>query len=134
MAKFNVGDKVVVARTHYTFSSDMYKAVGKIFTIRRVGDDPVNTFYNFEEPLKRDEHNGFYWSEEALEAVNTFGISKVIFNNPATIVFWTDGTKTVVKCQKGDKYDKELGLAMAIVKKTYGNTGKYNEIFKKFIG
>lgn len=61
-------------------------------------------------------------------------IKKVVFNNPATIVYWKDGTKTVVKCQDGDKYDKEKGLAMAIVKKLFGNKGNYNKIFKKYIG
>ena len=43
-----------------------------------------------------------------------FGIKKVIFNDPATIVFWNDGSKTVVKCQEGDIFDPEKGLAMAI--------------------
>lgn len=57
----------------------------------------------------------------------------VIFNPPATVILWTDNTKTVVKCQEGDKYDPEHGLAMAIVKKMYGNTGKYCEIFKKWV-
>lgn len=58
-------------------------------------------------------------------------IKKVIFNNPATIVFWADDTKTVVKAQEGDKFDPEKGLAMAIAKKTLGNEGNYyNEIYK----
>lgn len=58
-------------------------------------------------------------------------IKDVIFNNPATIVFWSDGTKTVVKCQEGDTYDPEKGLAMAIAKKFFGNKGNYcNEINK----
>lgn len=61
-------------------------------------------------------------------------IKKVIFNNPATIVYWKDGTKTVVKCQDDDRFDKEKGLAMAIVKKLFGNKGNYNKIFKKYIG
>lgn len=58
---------------------------------------------------------------------------KVIFNSPCTIVLWPDNTKTIVRCQEGDTYDPEHGLAMAIVKKMYGNTGKYCEIFKKWI-
>ena len=61
-------------------------------------------------------------------------IEKVIFNDPATIVYWKDGTKTVVKCQNDDKFDKEKGLAMAIVKKLFGNKGNYNKVFKKYIG
>lgn len=59
-------------------------------------------------------------------------IKNVKFNGPATIVFWADGTKTVVKCQNGDDYSEEVGLAMCIVKKVFGNTSKYNDIFKKW--
>lgn len=60
-------------------------------------------------------------------------IKDVIFNKPATIVMWADGTKTVVKCGEDDIYDPEKGLAMAIVKKAYGNKGTYNNIFKKWL-
>jgi hypothetical protein len=61
-----------------------------------------------------------------------FKIKKVIFNNPATIVYWEDGTKTVIKVQEGDVYDKEKGLALCFAKKACGNTGKYNNIIKKW--
>lgn len=47
-------------------------------------------------------------------------ISKVIFNDPATIVFWTDGTKTIVKCGENDDFDPEKGIAMACMKKLLG--------------
>lgn len=57
-------------------------------------------------------------------------IIKVIFNPPATIVLWNDGTKTVVKCSDEESYDPEKGLAMTIVKKTFGNHGNYYNIFK----
>lgn len=60
-------------------------------------------------------------------------ITRVIFNKPATIVFWADGTKTVVKSQGKEKYDKEKGLAMAISKKVLGNEGSYYDTFKKFL-
>lgn len=60
-------------------------------------------------------------------------IENVIFNDPATVVFWADGSKTVVKCQPGDAFSKELGLAMAICKKVYGNKGNYNDMFKKWV-
>lgn len=69
--------------------------------------------------------NQILWLEDV-------GIKKVIFSPPATIVFWTDETKTVVKC-KGEKFDKEKGLAMAIAKKTLGNKGNYYEVFKELI-
>lgn len=60
-------------------------------------------------------------------------IKDVIFNNPATIVTWSDGSKTVVKCQDDDTYNPELGLAMCVVKKCCGNKGNFNDVFKKWL-
>ena len=51
-------------------------------------------------------------------------VTKVIYHNPATIVFWSDGTKTVVKCGKDDTYDKEKGFYIACTKKLFGNDYK----------
>lgn len=48
-------------------------------------------------------------------------IEKVIYNGPATIVIWSDGTKTIVKCCEDDTFDPEKGLAMAISKKALGD-------------
>mgnify|MGYP003540406908 CR=1 FL=1 len=59
-------------------------------------------------------------------------IKNVKFNPPATIVFWTDNTKTVVKCN-GEDYDPEKGLSMCICKKMLGNRGNYYEVFKKWL-
>ena len=79
-------------------------------------------------------------------------VEKVIFNGPATIVLWSDGTKTVVKCASTTQYivdercgvtketvyefDKEKGLAMAIAKRFLGTNkskSNYYDIFKKWI-
>ena len=58
-------------------------------------------------------------------------IDRVIFNKPATIVLWKDGTKTVVKCQKGDHYNKETGLALCCLKKVCdGSSRKLHDILK----
>jgi|GEM_PF-3867643 len=48
-----------------------------------------------------------YWVQAYPE------IERVIFSPPATIVFWNDGTKTVVKTSPHDKYDKEKGILWA---------------------
>ena len=61
-----------------------------------------------------------------------YEIKNVIFNPPATIVFWDDGTKTVVKAQNGEYFDPEKGLSMAIAKKHFGNKGHYFEVIKKW--
>lgn len=86
-----------------------------------------------------DDHNRRQDSKRLWLGASSFipnktpAIEKVIFNDPATIVIWSDGTKTVVKCQDGDTYSKELGLAMCISKKFLGNKGNFNETFKKYI-
>lgn len=49
---------------------------------------------------------------------------KVIFNPPATIVLWEDGTKTVVKCDKDDTFDEMKGVALCYMKKALGNTSR----------
>jgi hypothetical protein len=59
-------------------------------------------------------------------------IENVIFRGPATIVFWTDGTKTVVKCRKGDEFDPEKGIAMACAKKLLGNEDGYHKEIAKY--
>ena len=59
-------------------------------------------------------------------------IQKVIFNPPATIVLWTDGSKTIVKTQNNEIFDPEKGLAMAISKKFLGNKGRYFDEIKKW--
>lgn len=70
---------------------------------------------------------GFAWNNKDLK------IKKVIFNDPATIVFWADGTKTVAKAHGDDKFDKEVGLTVCIAKKALGNRSNFDKVFKKWI-
>lgn len=55
--------------------------------------------------------------------------TKIIYNPPATIVFWTDGTKTVVKCSAEDEYNEYYGFLCALGKKMFGT----NSHLKKLI-
>ena len=72
--------------------------------------------------------------EDEPRKISRSFIKKVIFNKPATIVFWRDGSKTVVKMNgKDKKFDPEKGLAMAIAKKCLGNKGNYYNTFTKFL-
>ena len=54
--------------------------------------------------------------------VETVYIKEVIYNDPATIVFWSDNTRTVSKAQKGDKYDQQTGLMYCVMKKLSSNS------------
>lgn len=59
-------------------------------------------------------------------------MKEVIYHKPATIVFWSDGTKTVCKCHDDDTYSEETGLAMCICKKMLGNK-EFKRIFEAWL-
>ena len=59
-------------------------------------------------------------------------VERVVFNDPATVVMWSDGTKTVVKT-RNEPFDPEKGLAMCFAKKALGNKGRYYELFKRWL-
>lgn len=77
--------------------------------------------------------NPIHKDHNSIKKIYSNTITKVIFNDPATIVFWRDGSKTIVKCNPEDKFDAEKGLAMACMKKMFGNNGFYNDIFRKWL-
>lgn len=83
--------------------------------------EPV--YIPFELTERRSEmppKDGFSIKEIYFSIPGNLKIKKVIFNNPATIVMWSDGTKTVVKAQEGDGWDMEKGLAMCVAKRFIG--------------
>lgn len=111
----------------------------KIFDIEvTISTKELNTIILRKKNKRRNEmsNNYDYYKARSTERVYPKPmptIKKVIFNYPATIVLWSDGSKTVVKCQDGDIYDPEKGLAMAISKKALGNKGNYCNEFKKWL-
>ena len=94
------------------------------------GIDYTNYYFKYDIDSTKKLANELQRMSPKQKAINS--ITKVIFNDPATIVIWSDGTKTVVKCDERDEFDPEKGLAMAICKKHFGG-GFYNDIFKKWI-
>lgn len=57
-------------------------------------------------------------------------IDKIIYNmknpdKPATIVYWTDFTKTVVMCNDKDTFTKEMGVAMCFIRKMMPNRSEF---------
>lgn len=71
--------------------------------------------------------------KKTASATNTAAIKDVIFAPPATIVYWSDGSKTVVKCSEKDVFDSEKGLAMAIAKRCGGNNGSYYKEIRHWV-
>lgn len=53
---------------------------------------------------------------------------KILYNDPATVVFWNDGTKTVVKRVKGEKSSKYVAFCAALAKRVYGTNSHLSKI------
>ena len=110
-------------------------------------------FYYDEKPINRIIHKGkditdsmrdiLRWidsHQDYLDSQKPISrppdpIKKVYFNykKGATTVLWKDGETTTVRCQGGEPFDEEKGIAMCFVKKFFDNRGCYNEIFKKWL-
>lgn len=68
-----------------------------------------------------------YLLKEAFRVRNT--PDRIIKSGRATIVFWNDGNKTVVKRQNGEPDDPYLAFLAALGKKIYGS----NSAIKRLI-
>jgi len=78
----------------------------------------------------------FFGDKDAEEPTReAVGIKKVIYNPPATIVLWTDGTKTVAKCEDVDFYDKEKGFLICVIKKVckFKNSQHFRKFLEKWV-
>ena len=141
MPKFKIGDKVKFVKSRVgTFGGvpDLWTGFvdeDKVYTVDKVTEDGRTI-------MLKDDGFGFLYSPDWLDKVDEGKfkvkvsegrIKDVKFSGPATIVFWTDGTKTVVKCRKGDKFDPEKGIAMACAKKLMGNEDGYHKTIEKYL-
>ncbi len=60
-------------------------------------------------------------------------IKKVIFNPPATIVIFKDGTKRVVKCNREDEFNPEVSFAVVIMNEMFGSRSAFKKFIKNYI-
>ena len=143
MSKFKVGDKVVFNRENAKRDIDRLlpgadnwlDSVPKgPLTIKEVGiaTTLVEECHFLFSPDWLDKYEEPVRAGTFKVKVSECRIKDVKFSGPATIVFWTDGTKTVVKCRKGDKFDPEKGIAMACAKKLLGNEDGYHKEIAKY--
>lgn len=54
--------------------------------------------------------------------------ARIIYNDPATIVFWKDGTKTVVKRMPKEKFNPYNAFCAALAKKVFGTNSRVCKI------
>lgn len=76
--------------------------------------------------------------EESLKAKwekwnkSNFTPKRIVYNPPATIVFWKDKTKTVVKCSEGEEYSEYFGFLAALGKKIFETNSEVNRIVNAY--
>jgi hypothetical protein len=63
------------------------------------------------------------------------GIKNVLFNDTkrTTTILFEDGTITMSKTTDGETYDREVGFAMCVMKKMYGNRTRFQKEIKHWI-
>ena len=87
-----------------------------------MGDDFISAYCNTSYTYALKANN-----------ISKSDIKQVIYNNPATIVYFEDGSKVVVKTMKGDEFNEEVGLAMAVMKKMFGSSTAFKKFARKWI-
>lgn len=111
-------------------------------SVQRIYKYLTEGYIDIRGSIPNDGGKDALWTDEAKNHVNYKvvlpKITKVAYNFPATIVWWSDGTKTVVKMTEADRwleFDKEVGLSMAISRKYLELSGYSNvrSTFKNFV-
>lgn len=108
--------------THYFLDPEQIVAISK----------PVfQKMLNERSKARRDVHDYMQKDSEFTAKIHRqfqFAPKEIIYNDAATIVYWTDGTKTVVKCNENDEYSEYAGFVAAVAKKMYGGANAINRL------
>lgn len=113
-------DGDIMEKSYMTYEYDRHAAKEDRWISNHVVDSSLR------KPLLDQYKKGLIEGREIVW--KSVSVNRIIFNDPATIVFWNDGTKTVVKCQKGQTFNPYFGLCAAMAKKLYGSNSMLNRI------
>lgn len=123
------GETMITLDTDHTFqfkSYDIYWDSAHNAYIKKNGRYHQDALDNARYTAQAQAMYNRTYEKEVRAAMNTASIKNVIFAPPATIVYWSDGSKTVVKCS-------EKGLTMAIAKRCGGNKGSYYKEIQNWV-
>lgn len=87
--------------------------------------------YNYDSYNTLTLSNTTVKQEVFGEKINRSSVTpeRIIFqDNETTVVYWKDGTKTIVHTMEGDQFIPEVGVAMAIVKKLFPIRNKFKDL------
>lgn len=94
-----------------TIYKELEQEINNSFLENELAEDEIDNDLNLIRMIEELEEE---------EQYNYLAFEKIIFNDPATIVIWADGTRTIVKACKEDKFDKGVGLKTALLQRVFG--------------
>ena len=95
--------------------------------MNKVTETIAESNYHANSGIRLDSISGY-----TLYIKEDLKIKDVIFNPPATIVFWNDGTKTVAKAHPDDRYSMSWGLMFCMAKKLLGSGHQVKKMLDKY--
>ena len=109
--------------------NERYFTIGKVYDVvgGKITNDNGYTYCDFDDVI---EFLSKWYNFEKVTDDSI--ISRVIFNDPATIILWSDGTKTIAKTHGDDAFDPEKGFAVACAKKLLGGGNAFRMEFAKW--
>ena len=133
MPKFDVDDIVTVTYDHcekdWKVTAVRINQIDMRATYELVSDKTHATLHNVPEgDITLVKHPTQKKEKPTMD--NRYKVKKILYNGPATIVYWADGEKTVVKCMDTDTFDPMAGFCAALAKRVYGSTGAVKQIIK----
>lgn len=153
---FKNGDRVMVSGNSKAYKGAYAFVLGRIIQLYNRNSDSKKLYgVRLDDRDNPKSVNGIFWfpEDELLHAVDDKKLSntlksirkaveltnpnpepslveKVIVNGYKTIVFWNDGTKTIVSCKKDEEFDIYTGFCAALAKKMFGSTSRVKAILE----
>ena len=108
---------------------ERYFTIGKVYDVvdGNITNDNGHTYTDWDDVIKFLS-KWYNFEKVADDSI----IYRVIFNDPATIILWSDGTKTIAKTHGDDAFDPEKGFAVACAKKLLGGGNAFRMAFAKW--
>lgn len=135
--KFNVGDKVYISKDcEVTIRSGIIKDVRLLegttlepeylVLLNKAYDGEKGRYKWFNETYLECKH-----TDKSFNSTGSLEIKKIIFSGSKTIVFWSDGTKTIVsKSENEDCFDPSAAFCAAYTKKMFGSMNKVKKAIR----
>ena len=127
--------KRVTMRYAQFFKPEPFDIYKDVYSANELSSYISSSIENLRKTLK-EAFGELFDLEENNMSRKSLEVKKVIYSGPCTIVIWADDSKTIVRCQDGDTYSKEVGLLMCLAKKVWGtNTSgsNFNDYISKVI-